>query len=278
MLRIGDFSKLSRISIRMLRYYDEIGILHPESVDDFTGYRYYGEDQLPLAGKIQTLKDLGFGLSAIREILEKYEDTREMEQFLFVKRKELEDTAMEIRQKICLLDNALKWLRKDGNFMDYNVTLKTIPERYVASVRQVIPAYDQEGRLWELMCRELEPQKIRFAVPDYGMAIFHEEGYKEHDPDVEIQVCVAGKYEDTEHVKFKTVPPLQIASATYKGSYDQITRVNSAVANWIVENGYDFDGKSFCIYHVSPNQAASPEDLVTEVCFPVKKKLKDAES
>ena len=104
------------------------------------------------------------------------------------------------------------------------------------------------------------------------MAIFHDEGHKEHDPDVEIQSAVVGKYQDTEHVKFKTVPPIQIASATYKGSYDQISRVNAAVANWVVENGYDFDGKSFCIYHVSPGQTSDPEELVTEVCFPVKKK------
>ena len=140
MLKIGDFSKLSRISIRMLRHYDEIGVLHPECVDDFTGYRYYSEAQLPLAGRIQTLKSLGFGLSVIKEILAKYEDAEEMEQFLLVKRKELEEESMEIRQKLQFLDSTLKWLRKDGNLMDYNVTLKTVLERYVASVRQVIPA------------------------------------------------------------------------------------------------------------------------------------------
>lgn len=142
MLRIGDFSKLSRISIRMLRHYDEIGILHPKSVDDFTGYRYYSESQLPLAGRIQALKNLGFGLSVIKEILVKYEDVREMERFLLVKRKELEEEALATRQKLMLLDSTLKWIRKDGSLMDYNVTLKTVPERYVASVRQVIPAYD----------------------------------------------------------------------------------------------------------------------------------------
>lgn len=212
MLKIGDFSKLSRISIRMLRHYDEIGILHPECVDDFTGYRYYSEAQLPLAGRIQALKNLGFGLSVIKEILAQYEDAGAMEQFLLVKRKELEEKSMEIRQN------------------------------------------------------------VQQAVPCYGMAIFHDEGFKEHDPDVEIQSAVAGNYQDTEHVKFKTVPPIQIASATYKGSYDQISRVNAAVANWVVENGYDFDGKSFCIYHVSPGQTSDPEELVTEVCFPVKRK------
>lgn len=272
MLRIGVFSKLSRISIRMLRHYDEIGILHPESVDDITGYRYYSESQLPLAGRIQALKSLGFGLSMIREILDKYEDVQEMERFLLVKRKELEGEAAKIQQRLKLLDSSLKWMRKDGNLMDYNVTLKTVPERYVASVRQVIPAYDQEGMLWEIMCRELRPQNVQQAVPCYGMAIFHDEEHKEHDPDVEIQSAVVGTYQDTEHVRFKTVPPIQIASATYKGSYDQILRVNKAVADWVAANGYDFDGKSFCIYHVSPSQTDDPEELVTEVCFPVKKK------
>lgn len=272
MLKIGDFSKLSRISIRMLRHYDEIGILRPERVDDFTGYRYYSESQLMLAGRIQSLKSLGFGLSVIKEILEKYEDAQEMERFLLVKRRELEEESMEIGQKLRFLDSTLKWLRKDGNLMDYNVTLKTVPERYVASVRQVIPAYDREGILWEIMCRELRAQNVQQAVPCYRMAIFHDEGYKEHDPDVEIQSAVTGRYQDTEHVKFKTVPPVEIASAAYKGSYDQISRVNAAVANWVVENGYDFDGKSFCIYHVSPGETSDPEELVTEVCFPVKKK------
>ena len=272
MLKIGDFSKLSRISIRMLRHYDEIGILRPENVDDFTGYRYYSESQLPLAGRIQALKGLGFGLSAIKEILGKYSDSREIEKFLLIKRKELEEEAAVVQQKRMLLDSTLKWLRKDGKLMDYDVTCKTLPERYVASVRQVIPAYDQEEMLWEIMCRELEPQKVQQAVPCYGMAIFHDEGHKEHDPDVEIQMAVVGKYQDTEHVRFTTVPPVWIASVTYKGSYDQILRVNQAVADWVVANGYDFDGKSFCIYHVSPSQTENPEELVTEVCFPVRKK------
>ena len=52
MLKIGEFSVLSQISIHMLRHYDEIGLLIPEHVDDFTGYRYYSECQLPIANKI----------------------------------------------------------------------------------------------------------------------------------------------------------------------------------------------------------------------------------
>ena len=261
MLRIGDFSKLSRVSIRMLRHYDKIGLLIPESVDESTGYRYYSESQLPEADTIQALRTMGFGLSVIGEILNKYENEEEMEQFLMIK-----------REKLRLLDNTIQWLRKDGNFMDYNVTLKTLPKRYVASVRQVIPAYDCEGMLWETLNKEIAGQNVKPENPGYGLAVFHDKGFKESDVDVEIQVSVDGTYQDTEHVKFKYVDEMQIASVTYKGSYDQITRVNKAVAEWICENGYDFDGPSVCIYHVSPHDARTPEDLVTEVCFPVKKK------
>ena len=64
MLKIGDFSKLSRVSIRMLRHYDEIGLLRPVRIDPETGYRYYEAEQLFLAGRINALKDMGFGLGA----------------------------------------------------------------------------------------------------------------------------------------------------------------------------------------------------------------------
>ena len=70
MLKIGTFSKLSRLSIRMLRRYDELGLLQPVHTDPFTGYRYYREEQLTTAGRIAALRDMGFGLSAIGTLLE----------------------------------------------------------------------------------------------------------------------------------------------------------------------------------------------------------------
>ena len=108
MLKIGDFSKLSRISIRMLRHYDEIGLLEPRLVDPATGYRYYGEEQLSAAGQIQNLKSMGFGLAVIREILNCCGRPEEMERFLRVKKKELEDQMDGIGTKLRLLDNTIE--------------------------------------------------------------------------------------------------------------------------------------------------------------------------
>lgn len=272
MLRIGDFSKLSRISIRMLRHYDEIGLLVPSSIDDFTNYRYYSEEQLAIAGRITALKEMGFTLATIIEILKNYNDPKALSEFLVVKQAEVEAEAEEIKHRLLLLETAIMRLRKDDMAMNYNIVLKTLPERYVASVRKTLPAYNQEGILWNILMTETKTMNLQQADNCYSLAIFHDEGYKESDIDIEIQASVKGEYQNTENVIFKTVPEVEIASATYKGSYDQITAVNHAVATWVRDNGYEFNGSMFCIYHVSPAQTQDPNELVTEVCYPVKKR------
>lgn len=274
MLKIGEFSKMSRISIRMLRHYDEIGLLKPETVDAFTGYRYYKEVQLVQAGRIQALKNMGFGLGVIQEILDQYSNPAELERFLSVRGQELEAQAQVVNQRIQILDSTMKWLRKDGNIMGYDVSLKTIPELYAASVRQVIPTYADEGSLWKILMEETGGMHLQSSSPGYHMALYHDGEYKEQDVDVEIRKSVIGAYSDTEHVKFKTLPAVQVASATFKGSYEQISQVNGAVAEWIADNGYEYTGLAFNIYHVSPGETKKPEEYVTEICYPVKKKNK----
>ena len=271
MLKIGEFSKLSRISIRMLRHYDELGLLTPETTDPFTGYRYYSEAQLFTAGRINALKAMGFRLCDAAEVLRCWEDREALERCLLSRREAARLQAEEAAERLRLLDTALERLRKDEP-MKYDVTVKTIPERYVASVRQVIPDYGQEGSLWSILMKETAHLRIQDGAPCLCVALFHDGDYKESNVDVEIQKSVKGAYPDTEHVKFKTMPAVQVASAVCKGSYDQISAVNAAVASWVESNGYAFDGTAFNIYHVSPYETDDPNEFVTEVCYPVRKK------
>lgn len=272
MLKIGDFSKLSRISIRMLRHYDDIGLLTPESIDNFTSYRYYSETQLPIVNRITALKDMGFSLATITEIMKCYDNSEALAEFLNVKRVELQVEASHAQQRLLLIDTAINRLRKDRTAMNYNVVLKEMPERYVASVRKVIPQYNQEGMLWGILMKELAPLNVQDDTPCYTLAIYHDREYKENNVDVEVQKSLKGKYENTENIVFKTEPAMLIASATYKGSYDKINEVNEAVAKWVKDNGYDFAGPSFSINHVSPHETENPDEYVTEVCYSIKKK------
>lgn len=271
MIKIGDFSKLSRVSVRMLRHYDDLGLLTPSHVDNFTSYRYYAAEQLSVVSKIQVLKDMGFSLSVIKEILSAYGDNDSLRNYLKVQHGQMKQEVETAERRLLLLESALNRIG-DDSFMNYAVSIKEIPQRYVASLRKVIPSYQDERILWEQMTNETKPQNIQMANPCYGLAVFHDEGYKESDVDVEIQMALSGTYKDTENVHFLTVPAVTVASAIVKGGYDQLTPVNEAIAAWVVDNGYDFNGAMFCIYHVSPGHDPNPDNWVTEVCYPVKKK------
>lgn len=272
MFKIGEFSKLSRISIRMLRHYDEIGLLVPEHIDPWTGYRRYAAAQLLTASRITALRCLGFSLADTASLLACWEDRDAMERRLQARRAAVEASIRQASDQLRLLDTAIDRLRKEEAPMKYDVTIKTLPERQVASVRQILPGYDREGDLWHIFAQETASLRIQDGDPPLCVSVFHDGEYKESDVDVEIQKTVKGTYPDTAHVKFKTVPPVTVASATFQGGYHLIGEVNQAVAAWAEANGYAFGGPFFNIYHVSPRETRDPDAFVTEVCYPVRKR------
>ena len=271
MLKIGEFSKLSRVSVRMLRHYDEIGLLKPAEIDRFTEYRYYREDQLPTAGRIAALKDMGFSLADIVRILEVYDDRDQLEQFFSARQRELEAISKDTAHKLALLDAARKRLRKEED-MSYNVTLKTIPERYAATIHMTIPRYEDEGIIWGKLAEETCRINLVEDDPCLCAVTYLDGEYKEENVEMMAWKTVKGSYHDTEHVKFQTLPEVMVASCTYQGSYTQITEVYAAVIAWMESNDYEPAAPMFNIYHVSPHETQNPDDFVTEICYPVKKK------
>ncbi|MEF9952442.1 MAG: MerR family transcriptional regulator [Clostridium sp.] len=271
MLKIGDFSKLSRISVRMLRHYDEIGLLCPDHVDESSGYRYYHENKLITANRIQSLKDMGFGLKTISSIISSYSSKEDLVNYISHKSIEVSEEIEGLKNQLTLIQTTLNRLREDNDLMKYNVTLKEIPNRFVASVRKVIPTYMDEGSLWQTMFGETSSTPLKIDNPCYSIAIFHDKEYKENNVDVEIQMCVKGSYPDTENVKFKSVNSINVASVMFKGGYNLIGDVNIAIANWISDNNYKFNGPMFNIYHIGPSNESNPDNFLTEVCIPVSK-------
>lgn len=269
MFKIGDFSRLATISIRMLRHYDKLGLLKPQAVDNFSGYRYYSAQQINTANKIQKLKEMGFSLMVIKELLESGANMSTLKDYFLVREAELRREQEKLAKQNLMLENAVKIIKEDMTKMNYHVLLKEIPERYVASTRHHIDAYSNEGQLWQVLFAEINQQKVKLAVEPFSLAIFHDPEYKESNVDVEIQVAITGHYQDTELVKFKQVPKIQIASAIVNGSYEQMNKVMETIGQWIEDNQYQINGPMFNIYHVSPAQDPNPDNWVTEVCIPV---------
>ncbi len=271
MLKISDFSKLSRISIRMLRFYDEKDILKPKIVKG-NGYRYYEPKQLILASHIQYLRYLGFGTDKIRSILLIYEDSKDISQYLQLQLEDLKNESDVIAEKIDALTKTIEKMKQEEVMMNYQVEVKEILGKYMMCKRAIIPSYDKEGMLWEELCKEIESFQINIEKEESGsMVVFYDSGYKEKDVDVEIRIEVKGHYEDTENIKFKQIEPIQVASVTFTGGYEHIKDVSYHIANWISEHGYEINGPDFCIYHVGYAQTHNPEEFVTEICYPISK-------
>ena len=145
MFKIGEFSRLTQVSIRMLRYYDETGLLKPAIVDSWTGHRQYAVDQIPRLNKILYLRDIGLNVSEIALALTMNDSS--LLALLDKKRSEIECAIREEQEKLRKIAIAKEGLQAEQSDIHYNISIKSIPAYPVLSLRRVVPTYYCEGDL-----------------------------------------------------------------------------------------------------------------------------------
>ena len=270
-MKISDFSRLSNTSTRMLRHYEEIGLLSVERSEKNNNYRDYSPNQLKKVAQIKTLQELGFSLASIKEILAT--PSPENVTVLFEKQKEQLQQALEkIQTQQNLLDSISDVLTDNQDYLNYHVTLKDIPMRHVMSLRRVVPNYEAEQSLWQELYQEYLLQDVQFTEPSLGISIYHNESYEEKDIDIEIQSSIVGDYVNTDTVQFKLAPKMMVASTTFQGSFEQMPLVMEALAIWIEANHYEIDGPMINIFHITAAQDENPNNWITEACIVIKEK------
>lgn len=270
MLKIGEFSALSGISIHMLRNYDKIGLLKPERIDNATNYRLYGEKQIVRANHIQVLKSLGFGLSEISAIL--MDDTLgdRVKDFLESKIREKEELVFITERQIVQMRHALHELDTQ-NGCTLSVSVKQLPARMVVSLRGVIREFSEEGLLWDRLNTACRANGVRLADVQYCMAMTHRVDFDRKCIDTEVFRIVDQAGTDIDGLKFSEMPETQAAVVAFQGIYSRIGDINRYIYHWIIENGYRMAGKAFNVYYISPGNESNPENYITEICYPIKK-------
>ncbi len=270
MLRIGDFSHLTGISIHMLRNYDKIGLLKPDLTDKWNGYRYYSERQLVFANQLQVLKGLGFGLQEIAAIHIQYESNTDIIDFVQKKKGEKLEELHRIEEQITRMDQAIRDLKKQDEYA-LSVVIKKIPSRKVASCRGILSKFSDEGLLWEELTEVCQQLGVRFTDAEYAFSITHA-----HDPgaskiDTEVQRVVDKLHPDTERVRFFKIDECIAATVAFEGVYNKIGDVMQYMEDWLKENHYECTEKPFSTYYISPDNETNPDNFITEICFPIKK-------
>lgn len=267
--KIGDFSKLTRVSVRMLRYYDEVGIFKPARIDDFTGYRYYSAKQISEINLIVSLRDMGFNVSDIAVFM-KEKSEEKLENILKIKSEEIKNNIKTEKIKLEKINSTIKDMKKERVNMSYNVVLKSIPSYKVISLRDTIPAYEAEGMLWERLDKYITTKNISWNGIAY--ATYHDEGYKEGGVDVEVLMGVDKLMKNDNKFTFKETEAVeQAASILVPGDYSNLAGAYNFLANWIEDNGYSMSGNPRQVAIKGPWNERNTEDYLSEIQIPVKK-------
>ena len=274
MIRIGDFSKLSRVSVKTLRYYDETGLLKPVHVDPFTGYRLYEYSQLSTLHRILALKDLGFSLEEIGRLLDDGLSVEQMYGMLKLRETEARQRVRDEAERLERIRARLRQIEQEDCMSKYDVVIKSVDEVKVASLRGVVPTPPEQGGLWQ----ELEEYLAKQRVKPTGacLTLYHDDEYKERDWDVEVCEPIDAELGETQRVKVQTLPAVKTLACTiHNGPFVTIGEAYNAIGKWITDNSYRIVGPCREIYlHSKGDGNQNDPDTVTEIQFPVEKVTK----
>jgi effector-binding domain-containing protein len=270
MFKIGEFSKLSQVPVKTLRYYDEIDLLKPAKVDDFTGYRYYSAGQLYRLNRILALKDLGLSLAQIGELLDGDLPAEQMRGMLRMKQAEVKGRVKEEQARLARVEWRLRQIEQEGIMSTQEVVIKNVPAMKVASVRDVIPTYGDISELYSVLFKYVGRRRARPGGP--ALSIYYDEGYRETDIDVEAAVPVSKDIPDGDQVKVRKLPTIEkMACIVHKGSYDTMGEAYQKLLAWIEDNRYRIYGPNREVYIKGPGLLTKPSKYVTELQIPVEK-------
>lgn len=271
MFKIGEFSKLNKISIKTLRHYDKLNLLNPVHVDTESGYRYYSAKQLPCLNRILSLKDIGFSLSQIAYLIDSDIDNVDLIKMLKIRQSEIEENIKSEQTKFTRVESLIKSIEEDDyNMSNYNVIIKKVEPMKIASIRDIIPDYSQQHHLWMEVGEHLKKHNVKIVGPCF--VLYYDPGYKESDVDIEIAEPIAASLPETDRIKVKTIQGIDNAACViHKGPYANLSSAYTALMKWIEENEYKVAGPNRELYLEGEWCTDNPNEYITEIQIPIEK-------
>ncbi|MFD6415346.1 MerR family transcriptional regulator [Streptomyces sp. NPDC060194] len=246
MFTIGDFARHGRVSVRMLRHYDAVGLLRPARVDAASGYRYYSAGQLARLNRVIALKDLGLTLEQVGRILDEKVTTEELRAMLRLRRAELEAAMQASAARLVQVEARLRSIESEGRMPTNDVVLKDIPAMRVAELSAPAASFEPEdvgpviGPLYDQLFQRLHAAGVAPTGP--GVAFYEDVPDGGGSVTVHAAVVVAAPPRDGEFLVHDLPPVAGAATIVHRGSMESILPAAQALAHWIDENGYRSSG------------------------------------
>ena len=267
-LKIGEFSQLMQVTVKTLRHYEQKGLLFPDTVDEWTGYRYYSVDQMQKLQAIRDLQNLGFSLDEIKDLFEDNSHIPSIRQLT----EKIKETEAQLRQLVVRRNRLLEWRssRKEMKTME-KFSIQSLPEIIVASHREVLPDYAAIGP----MCiGKIGPEMQRLGCkcpsPGYCFTVEHDSEYKPTDVDIEYCEQVEEMGEDSAIIQFKRLPAVPKALCMkHVGPYERFYESFIEAFRYIEEKGYKPVGQHRTCYVDGAWNQKDPEKWLSIIQIPI---------
>jgi DNA-binding transcriptional MerR regulator len=242
MFKIGEFSRLSRVSVRMLRHYDQLGLLKPLQTDSFTNYRYYSAEQLPRLNRILALRDLGFSLEQIAGLLDEDLPSEQLLGMLKLKRAEIEQQMQAEQLRLARLEARIRQMSEQSDRASYDVILRGVGTQLVATFRELVPDDERIQYMFNEVERYVaEHDQARADKPPF--TIYHDAEYREKDIDAEVVIPLKFPFPGTDTIHVHKLPGIPSAACVvHTGSYATLYQAYNALLRWIETNNYRIAG------------------------------------
>jgi DNA-binding transcriptional MerR regulator/effector-binding domain-containing protein len=267
LLTIGEFSRMTHLSVKALRHYHDVGVLEPATIDPFTGYRSYDAGQVVSAQVIRRLRDLGMSLDSIRTVLAASDvetRNREIAAHLTRMERQLEQTQASVAALRALLA---------GPAARPAIELRTIPAVTALAVQQVVDAADLAewgSGAFDALSEALSAAGLTAAGP-FG-ALFPGDFFEIERSEITVFLPVVSggaRPLPAGRVRLLEVPAIEAAVAVHEGAPDDIDRTYGALGTAVAERAIGVDGPIREYYLVSSADTEDERQHRTEVCWPV---------
>ena len=283
MFKIGEFSKLAQVPVPTLRYYDQVGLLKPVEVDQFTGYRYYSASQLSRLHRILALKGLGFSLEEISAALDEGLTPEQMRGMLRLRHAQINQQLLEVQNQLLDVEVRLQQIEQEEHISTYDVMLKQVEPQLVALVRTILPDHSAVGSLFAEVYQSLgahvgEALGSHPGEAGQTMVLWYDTEFKDHDVDGAAAFIVRCRVPDYGRMQVQELPAATMASTVHHGPYNTIGDAHEAVITWIEANHYRIAGadREINLYNRPPIRRDDPT-YITEIQYPVEKALNNIE-
>jgi DNA-binding transcriptional MerR regulator/effector-binding domain-containing protein len=263
-LAIGDFSRMTHLSVKALRHYHDVGLLEPAEIDPDSGYRYYEASQLRTAQVIRRFRDLDMPLDEIRAMLQA-PDVAARNAIIVAHMRRMESQLAVTQAAVTSLRSLLERPPAPLTIEHRSVG----PVSALGIVERVTAAELDEW--WAGAFTELDSALLQAAVPSAGPrgALYPAEIFEQEVGEITAFVPVASEVAASGRAKMIQIPAAELAVAVHHGAFGDLDQTYSALGVYVAEREIGVDGPIREIYLVTPFETSEESDHVTEVCWPV---------